>query len=191
MSFCIKNVNIELSAAAVLVFAAFAYVEKSTELAALIVTVTVHELAHLTALKLCGARIRKIEFTLNGLNIDFFGSISEKEELISALAGPVGGLLLTVLCKTGGRGVLLTETGRLSAYLSAFNLLPTLPLDGGRAFCILLRFFFNAELCRRFMQASRTVVSVLMMGIGVCLISSGSGLLLIFAALRILLIFDL
>ena len=78
---------------------------------------TVHELCHILAVKLCGSQIRKVEISASGAVIDVT-PMSRGKELLCALAGPLGGLVLLLLAKWFPRVALC------AAFQSVYNLLP-------------------------------------------------------------------
>lgn len=97
----------------------------------------IHELGHCLVLHWLGVRI-------TGLRIGMLGAVLEADrrrlsygaELMAVLAGPAANLLcaLALAALGGGRQAVL-----IGAHLTlcAFNLLPVLPLDGGRALYLL------------------------------------------------------
>ena len=108
--------------------------------AALVVALLVHEVGHAAAALSRGCRVHEI-------TLMFFGGRAVMSGLPSAplaraaisLAGPAAGLLLWFVALRlsvllGGLRILpflLGEAARISLYLSIFNMLPALPLDGG------------------------------------------------------------
>jgi Zn-dependent protease len=103
----------------------------------LIVVVFLHEMGHLVAMKVFGYRDVQMFF------IPFFGaavsgieaSPNGTRRAIVALFGPAPGIVFGTVCAVlfhvTGRQVLM-DSARTFLFLNTFNLLPFIPLDGGR-----------------------------------------------------------
>lgn len=103
-------------------------------LAAWICTLIIHECFHYIALRLCGGSVQLIRVGHNGIIMET-QPLSFLEEAICAYAGPIGGLVVLLLAKHIPRVAICT------LFLSAYNMLPIFPLDGGRGLgCILRRY---------------------------------------------------
>ena len=91
-----------------------------------------HELGHMAAMLACGADIRRLTLRFADLRIDAAG-LGYRQELLCALTGPLVNLACGLLCCRAG------VFAACSLVLGIYNLLPVLPLDGGRAIhCALL-----------------------------------------------------
>ncbi|MCD7769143.1 MAG: hypothetical protein LUH36_03360 [Oscillospiraceae bacterium] len=90
-----------------------------------------HELGHLTALFLAGAAVRGVRITACGPVIDYSGVLTRRQEAGIIAAGPVAGLLFAVCCFITDIPF-LRYAGAIALLGTAFNLLPVLPMDGGR-----------------------------------------------------------
>ena len=99
--------------------------------AALLAAVSAHELGHWAALRLCGARLTRLRAGLSGLEMDYAGTLRRPCALFTLAAGPLAGVVYAPAALAVG-GSFGLYSGVLSLGLSCFNLLPVLPLDGGR-----------------------------------------------------------
>ena len=84
-----------------------------------------HELGHLIALRICNVPIHSVRIGMFGAEIST-GPLTEAQELICAIAGPV--FSLSLLAFAGYLPVL----SLLGLIQGLFNLIPILPMDGGR-----------------------------------------------------------
>ncbi len=91
----------------------------------------VHELGHLTAMFLVGATVRGIRVTACGPVIEYSGVTTRREEMGILAAGPLAAIFFAVLCFITDVPF-LCYTGAIALLAAMFNLLPVLPMDGGR-----------------------------------------------------------
>ena len=101
-------------------------------LIAWLIAVSFHEFCNLITIKLCGGTSYKLYVGFGGAIISC-SDLTSKRFILALLAGPVGGILLLIL------GRLFPRIARCSWALSAYNLLPLLPLDGGQALHLLIK----------------------------------------------------
>lgn len=105
----------------------------------LYVSVFVHELAHVVAALSYRMRVRSVTLHLMGGETAIEGdSRGPAQELVTAGVGPLASLLIGVAClgvedrMSGTVGELVWILGTVNILVAAFNMIPGLPLDGGR-----------------------------------------------------------
>ena len=126
-----RKIGWELSGGAALLFALAYFLDNEGLIAAMLPAIVIHELGHVFALKRFHARIRRVRIGVFGIELNYSGALAPSELVIVALAGPAAGLIYTLPAVKAGGGY-FSLSGSISAFLSVFNLLPILPLDGGR-----------------------------------------------------------
>lgn len=136
----------------------------------------VHESGHLLALLAFGSRARELRFRLSGMEIRYSQDrLTYGKEAAVALAGPGINLLfaaaLAPLALRAGSTLLFLWIG-CHAALAAFNLIPALPLDGGRA--------LNSFLCVFWPQAGPQIIEAFGKAAGIVLLALGLYVLLRF-----------
>ena len=107
------------------------YFSDGKTLLSLTLPVVVHEFGHLLCLRLLDCRINALQWELSGLCICYSGDPGRLGHAAAALAGPIAGVLYAwTAARFGPSGEL---SAGISLLLSAFNMIPAQPLDGGRA----------------------------------------------------------
>ena len=100
-----------------------------------------HEMGHLAALRLAGARVT--QFRLNAFGAEIQADtryLSYPREILCTLAGPAVNLLLALVF---ARGVGNFTAAGANLLLGTFNLLPVPALDGGRALHLLVSWMLD------------------------------------------------
>ena len=107
------------------------FFDSSGVIMATVIAAAVHELGHAAALKMVGAQKLQLRTTFTGLEMQYRGQLLRRERILALAAGPIAGGVYTLLllCSDVPFWQL---SGVVSAVLTTFNLLPVLPLDGGR-----------------------------------------------------------
>ncbi len=134
-----RGIGFSLHPLFVLVMIASIATGRFTELVTLFVIVLWHELGHLLAALRFGWTVREVKLLPFGgvIEVEEAGTLPVKEEVWVAIAGPLVNALLAAF------GYLLGQSGwvdmgwsdgfvRANVLIGLFNLLPVLPLDGGR-----------------------------------------------------------
>jgi len=134
-----KGIGFRLHPLFVLIMIGSVATGRFAELIVLFFIVLWHELGHLIAALRFGWKVREIKLLPFGgvVEVEDAGSVPVREELWVAIAGPAQNAVLAAI------GLLLGYVGwidkawsedfvRANAVIAFFNLLPILPLDGGR-----------------------------------------------------------
>lgn len=169
-----RRVRIAVQPGAVLAAGTLIFLLKPGELLALCLAAAVHELGHLAALALLGSEVSAISLELTGLRIFCVAPESACAACFAALAGPLAGVGLFFIL----RGVGLSQAAEISLWLSAINLLPVLPLDGGRALLAALERLCGGTAARKTLAALGFAVPVALMALGLAALRAGYGLAL-------------
>ena len=120
-----KNIIIEISLIAA---AAFSIYFSRIDIFILLFSVTIHELGHIIAAMLLGARTENFIIHGFGVELIFPGKTpTPNKMLILAAGGPVASFILAFLSKLCGNTALFIT----NISVALINLLPVAPLDGG------------------------------------------------------------
>lgn len=124
----------------------------------------VHELGHIGVALACGGRVERLSLTMVGAELSFSyrTPLSYGRDSLVALAGPGANLLLGGLFFWQGRHL----PAVLTLGLGVFNLLPILPLDGGRVVYGLLAERLDPDWADRLLTASAGCLVGLLAGAG-------------------------
>lgn len=133
--------------------------------ARLALTVTVHELGHVAALILCGAQVCGLRMEGCGLVLRCTPPEGALRTVTAALAGPAAGAGLFCIL----RGLGYTACAELSLLFSCVNLLPVLPLDGGRILLGLMTMLLGARTGERIAYRISIAITVLLLIAGTVL----------------------
>lgn len=140
--------------------------------ARLALAVAVHELGHVAALVLCGVEIYGLRMEGCGLALRCVPPEGAVRTIAAAISGPAAGAGLFCIL----RGLGYPEGADLSLLYSCVNLLPVLPLDGGRALYAALSAQVGERAAERTLDALGLVLPVVLMVLGLALFARGLGL---------------
>lgn len=176
-----RPVAFDASPVAVALAAMVIYFADGALLTAVALAAGVHELGHIAALRVLGYAVGGIRAEAQGFCISYSGAPNIARELAAALAGPAAGLLMAYilsymsvrLCSSW-----LSLAAGASLILSLFNLLPILPLDGGRALLLMLSIKMDAPVAEERARRVGRALSALIGAAGMVLAACGGGALL-------------
>ncbi|MGH1367565.1 MAG: site-2 protease family protein [Maritimibacter sp.] len=114
--------------------------------AALFLSIYLHEIGHAWGCKIQNIRVREIVLYGGGGYCLPGRSMNRKEDELVTAMGPIVTISLWAICSlavpyTSGMGLLsyfISTMAWLNGFLAIFNLLPVMPLDGGRLFRLIL-----------------------------------------------------
>ncbi len=169
--------------------AALYYTDSWEMLPALALAAAAHELSHLAAMLLLGCRPTAFRLEPSGFCIEYRSGADCFSDCLIALAGPAGGALAAWGAHALSRlpaGDLPELCASLCLLLSAFNLLPIPPLDGGRVFEALSIRALGPEQGRRLSSRVGLIFTLLLLAAGACCAALGRGCAPLLAALWLL-----
>ncbi len=103
-----------------------------------LLAITIHELSHYAALRLCGQSVYHVHVDIHAVQMQT-AALTHWQTVFCALAGPVGGFMLLAVAPIFPRAALC------AGFQSVYNLMPIFPLDGGRALHGLLSAFCSVS----------------------------------------------
>lgn len=123
-----------------------------------------HEAGHYLAARAMGGRLRRVELSFVGaqMNVEYPNGVSYFGEMLSALAGPAVNLLCGAAAVPAGQYLLAWA----NIGLGVFNLLPVLPLDGGRALWCAAGTLFGTGAAQRILAVTAGVTIGVLAGLG-------------------------
>ena len=145
----------------------------------------IHEIGHCSAVLICGGKLDKIALGLAGAELFYRDDrLSYKSDMLIAAAGPLANLLAIA--------AVIIYKPRFEYFIGLnllycfFNLLPALPLDGGRILYALIAAWRGNDSADRFLGTVTPLILSVMAAAGaaaVCLYNGNPSLLIVAAAI--------
>lgn len=177
--------RIELSAEAALTILLLYCFGDIKVIASFSAAIIAHEIGHAAAIILCGGEIRGVHADIKGFCIDYNTVESFGKNILIAFAGPAAGLIYAAMAMSiCGEAAALSAD--MSVILSMFNLLPAMPLDGGRITQWLLIVRIGELAGREAAQKISNVTAVIVLIAGIVLLVKHKGAAALTAAIWIM-----
>lgn len=172
----------KISLLPVMLVGAYVLIEGSFDPLWLIGCSLLHELGHMAAIRLLGGRVRSLSGGGQGFALSVNG-LSYKGELLAALAGPVASLLLALLFGLAEQWFFCFANG---AY-ALLNLLPIMPLDGGRVLRAILALHCSPSRRQQVLEITGLAFLLPLLGLSFWqFLSSGYNISLLFVSIYLL-----
>lgn len=165
----IANVQLILNNWFLVLIALFSLTGMSVKVLIVFSSVFWHETAHAITAKLLGLKVKEIELLPFGgvARIEGLSEAGAKKEAIIAAAGPAASLLLAALASPAIYSPQWADIARfyveVNVTLAAFNMLPALPLDGGRIVRAWMTSFLSYNQATRIVIVITTIITVIML----------------------------
>ena len=134
-----------------------------------------HEWGHALVLALLHVPVRRIRFGFGDIEMETL-LLGYREELLSAWAGPAVNLALWLAMRRT-----VPTFAAVNLLLGIYNLLPVLPLDGGRALSAALNLLLEERLAVRISFGVSLLVAVCLLGLSLTMVRKTGLLPLAFA----------
>jgi len=144
------------------------------DLTILFFIIFIHELCHTLAARVCGFKVREVELMPFGgvARIESILELNPGIEIFIASVGPIANLIMAmvIVFLSSYYGVLMDNGSRLiemNLMLAGVNLVPALPLDGGRMFRAILTGVVGYKKATSIVSNLGKVIAVLFIGWGI------------------------
>lgn len=131
--------------------------------AAMLIAAAFHECCHCVAVLAMGGKIHCVTIGTNGAVMEI-SPMSENKELVAALAGPIGSILLILLVR------ILPRVALCGAVQGVYNLMPLLPLDGGRVLSCACFLTLSQAKAEEVIHVVQRIVCVLLIGLALVVV---------------------
>lgn len=177
--FSIRGTSIVCSPLLLVLVLAMILAGKLTALLTNLLALMLHEFAHALMAKALGCEVTALEMQPFGFVARLGPTADRWDELCIAAAGPLFSLLAGLSCLAiGTQNAFILDFGYQHISIAILNLLPALPLDGGR---ILSAGLFLSGFGVQIILRLSFVIAALLLALGVLLAISGNPTLLILA----------
>lgn len=167
MSFKLMGIKVKISLFFIFITLVALLTDFYRQLIAIFFALGIHELGHLLTAREFGLNVESIELLPFGgkIKIKNLDEASLEQEMLTVIAGPmVNFAVATILMYMLNKEMMPKEFGNIlinyQLILGFFNMIPALPLDGGRIFVLWLRQFTNYTSAVRIASRLGKILSV-------------------------------
>lgn len=173
-----SKVSIQISAGVFLMLAGMLLLIPVQWVLAVVIAAIVHESCHAIAIELLGGNVKVIHIGCRGVVMET-DPLTYPREGICAFAGPIGSFALLLLVHWFPR------TAICGAIHGLFNLIPLLPLDGGRVLRALIYQILSPPVARKVFRILHRCVWICVC-LGCVMLFSKGGIVLLFLGILLL-----
>ncbi len=175
-----------ISPGAILLIAAAYFSAGIKPVLAVLISVIMHELGHAAAIRLLGGRVVSVRFDSSGLCMDGSGMDSRARELAVLASGPAAGLVFAAVCSCYPENKFAVMLTAIGLVMTAYNLLPVYPLDGGRMVYTVLQGCTGHEKCVNIMYCLGIMTGTALAVCGLAGLAKNYGMALLMAGIWLL-----
>lgn len=160
--------KIEINLKIIFVLIIFALFNKFDVYLIFIIFIFAHELAHMICGMILGFKPKILKLNPLGVSIDFYNYSENNKEnrykrIITYVSGPITNFIFSIVfCLIPISPIIKTKIIYTNTLIGIFNLIPILPLDGGKILKEILKLFYNNKSASIFMLYSSKMLLVLL-----------------------------
>ncbi|MGE5678769.1 MAG: M50 family metallopeptidase [Pseudomonadota bacterium] len=142
----------------------------------LFASVLLHEAGHVLAARRLGIKVYEVELLPYGgvARMEELSKLGGRAEALVSAAGPAISLLLALLCKSfSGYSDIFATAFRYNLIIAVFNLIPVLPLDGGKIARNFAVFFMGYRQATNILSSAGKLAALVIFGINLYRFASG------------------
>lgn len=157
--------RIEINLRIILLFILFFVLKELDIYVMFLVFIILHELAHLVVGMICGFKPKVLRINELSVSIEFYIYSHKRslKKIITYLAGPIFNFVIAIIfMSTSINNVLKMKIIYTNILLGLFNLIPIMPLDGGKILKEILMKFITIRESAVFMNTLTNIVLILL-----------------------------
>jgi len=164
----IKFGNFEISPLVIILFGLAYFFDFTDKLILTYIFACLHEFAHVTTAYITGAKILKIQILPFGVNMNIMPSEikSSKQEILIASAGPIFSFFMGCLFFYTDQ----TYSSAVNFSIFIINVIPALPLDGGRVLKAILTEKYGHIKAFNILMTVTKILSIILITLGIVIL---------------------